>query len=78
MSASFRSLNGYWLPNSITSKEPHPSLILRQLVRRVGILPDRLCDRIEQLPIAQLESLAEALLDFKQLDDLVQWLAIDR
>jgi Domain of unknown function (DUF4351) len=40
-------------------------------------MSDRLTDRIEALPIAQLESLAEVLLDFTQLDDLVQWLAID-
>jgi predicted transposase YdaD len=59
-------------------QEGQRSLILRQLVRRVGVLPDRLTDRIEALPIAQLESLAEALFDFTQLDDLVQWLTIDR
>jgi hypothetical protein len=27
MSASFRNLNGFWLPNYITSKEPHPNWI---------------------------------------------------
>jgi predicted transposase YdaD len=59
-------------------QEGQRSLIRRQIIRRVGVLPDRLCDRIEQLPIAQLESLAEALLDFTQLDDLVQWLEGDR
>jgi predicted transposase YdaD len=59
-------------------QEGQRSLILRQLVRRVGVLPDRLTDHIEALSIAQLESLAEALFDFTQLDDLVQWLAIDR
>jgi predicted transposase YdaD len=59
-------------------QEGQRSLILRLLIRRVGVVPEPLTDRIEQLPIAQLESLAEALLDFTQLDDLVQWLAIDR
>ena len=54
------------------------SLILRQLVRKVGVVPEPLIDRISKLPIEQLESLAEALLDFTQLDDLIQWLAIGR
>ena len=53
------------------------SLILRQLVRQVGVVPEPLIASIEKLPIEQLESLAEALLDFTQLNDLVQWLAID-
>jgi predicted transposase YdaD len=59
-------------------KEGERSLIFRLLSRRVGVVPERLTARIEQLPIAQLESLGEALLDFTQLDDLVQWLEADR
>jgi hypothetical protein len=31
-------------------------------------------DRIQQLPMLRLEDLAEALLDFTQLNDLVDWL----
>ncbi len=58
-------------------KEGQRSLILRLLARQVGDVPKSLTDRIEQLPTAQLESLAEALLDFTQLDDLVQWLEAD-
>jgi hypothetical protein len=53
------------------------SLILRQLVRQVGVVPEPLIASIEKLPIEQLESLAEALLDFTQLNDLVQWLEMD-
>ena len=53
-------------------------LILRQLVRKVGVVPEPLTDRISKLPIEQLESLAEALLDFTCLDDLSNWLEIDR
>ena len=53
-------------------------MILRQLVRKVGVVPEPLTDRISKLPIEQIESLAEALLDFTRLDDLTQWLAIDR
>jgi predicted transposase YdaD len=59
-------------------KEGERSLIFRLLARRVGVVPERLTDRIEQLPIAQLEDLAEALLDFTQLNDLVDWLGDDR
>jgi hypothetical protein len=31
--------------------------------------------RIEQLSIEQLEALADALLDFSQVEELVNWLA---
>ncbi len=57
--------------------ERQRSLILRQLTRRVGIVPDRLTNLMTQLPIDQLEALAEALLDFTNLNDLVQWLESD-
>ena len=49
------------------------SLIQLQLTRR-GIVPDDLLDRIQNLPIAPLELLAEDLLAFDGLDDLVHWL----
>jgi len=50
------------------------SLILRLLTRRVGVIPENLSDRIQVFPIAQLEVLAEDLLDFSSLDDLTDWL----
>ena len=50
------------------------SLILRQLTRRVGVLTEGLSDRIQTLSIVQLEILAEDLLDFGGLDDLVNWM----
>jgi predicted transposase/invertase (TIGR01784 family) len=50
------------------------SLILRQLTRRIGVLPDNLNDRIQLLPIDQLAILAEDLLDFSGLNDLVAWM----
>jgi predicted transposase/invertase (TIGR01784 family) len=50
------------------------SLILRQLNRRVGTLPDSVIERINALSIDQLESLGEALLDFATVDDLTAWL----
>ncbi|OUL36147.1 Rpn family recombination-promoting nuclease/putative transposase [Nostoc sp. 106C] len=49
-------------------------LILRQLTRRVGELPQELPDRIETLSLEQLENLAEALLDFTCVADLSSWL----
>jgi predicted transposase/invertase (TIGR01784 family) len=52
------------------------ALILRQLTRRLGTVavPQDLQERIRGLSIAQLEDLAEALLDFSQPADLLNWL----
>jgi Domain of unknown function (DUF4351) len=49
-------------------------LILRLLTRRVGNLPEAVRSRVEALPLNNLESLGEALLDFQQLADLLAWL----
>ena len=49
------------------------SLIQLQLTRR-GIVLDDLLDRIQNLPIAILEVLAEDLFAFDGLDDLAYWL----
>jgi predicted transposase YdaD len=46
------------------------SLILRQLNRRVGTLPDSVIERVNALLLDQLEALGEALLDFATVDDL--------
>lgn len=51
------------------------SLILRLLNRRVGEVPESVRVKINTLSISQLESLAEALLDFSNLSDLEVWLA---
>ena len=50
------------------------SLILRLLNRRVGTVSPELQLQIQSLPLEQLESLAEALLDFSNMADLVNWL----
>jgi predicted transposase/invertase (TIGR01784 family) len=55
-------------------QEGETALILRQLTRRMGALAPELEGRIRGLSIAQLEDLAEALLDFSQPADLVTWL----
>jgi Domain of unknown function (DUF4351) len=59
-------------------QERQRSLVSRLLTRRVGSVPENLVKQVEQLTIPQLEALTEALLDFTQLDDLVQWLKNDR
>ncbi len=48
-------------------------LILRQLTRRVGELPQEVRSRIETLDLEQLENLGEALLDFQAIADLQAW-----
>ena len=51
------------------------NLALRQLKRRCGPLSEATTDRIQALPLEQLEALAEALLDFSGPDELTTWLA---
>ena len=48
---------------------------LRQLNRRCGPLDAATTERIQALPLEQLEALAEALLDFSGPGDLNAWLA---
>ncbi len=50
------------------------ALILRQISRRVGEVPQDLRSTIELLSIDRLETLGEALLDFNSLQDLENWL----
>ncbi|MCU0565943.1 MAG: DUF4351 domain-containing protein, partial [Oculatellaceae cyanobacterium Prado106] len=55
-------------------QEVRQEVVLRQLSRRVGILSDEVRSQITQLSIAQLDELAEALLDFAHAEDLTAWL----
>jgi predicted transposase YdaD len=50
------------------------SLILRQLTRRVGMLPSEIRSQVDSLNLEKLESLGEALLDFSSSADLDEWL----
>ncbi|WP_281291040.1 DUF4351 domain-containing protein [Thiohalocapsa marina] len=50
-------------------------LVLRLLNRRVGSVPDAYRQRIESLPVDQIETLGEDLLDFTGPADLEAWLA---
>jgi predicted transposase/invertase (TIGR01784 family) len=54
--------------------EGERALILRLLTRRIGDVSLDLRSQIQSLPLTQLEALGEALLDFSQPDDLVEWL----
>lgn len=49
-------------------------IILRQLNRRIGTVSPQLQAQIQNLAIAQLDQLSEALLDFSSETDLVSWL----
>ncbi len=49
-------------------------LVLRQLGRRFGFLPDSEAESIRCLPREKIEELAEALLEFTSRDDLAAWL----
>jgi predicted transposase YdaD len=50
------------------------TLVLRQLTRKLGELPQEMSDRINNLSIEQIENLGEALLDFQEMSDLEAWL----
>jgi hypothetical protein len=50
------------------------SLILKLLTRRVGALSPDLIAQVEALLVEQVDALKEALLDFSQVADLVDWL----
>ncbi|MGR3278681.1 Rpn family recombination-promoting nuclease/putative transposase [Acaryochloris marina NIES-2412] len=55
-------------------QEEGQSLILRQLTRRIGGVTPQLRSQIQSLSLDQIESLGEALLDFTESADLVNWL----
>jgi predicted transposase YdaD len=54
--------------------EEAEKLVLRLLNRRIGVIPQDLIAQIQELPVEEIESLGEALLDFQSLSDLVRWL----
>ncbi len=56
-------------------EEGHANLIVRQLKKRFGQeVSEEMRAQIESLPLATLENLGEALLDFTSLADLQPWL----
>ena len=54
--------------------EGEARLVMRQLNRRFGEIPQNLSDKIRELPVEEIEKLGEALLDFESRSDLVNWL----
>lgn len=48
--------------------------IMRQLTRRIGTITPEIRAQIQNLTVAQLEELGEALLDFNNVSNLVDWL----
>jgi len=54
------------------------NLILKQLQRRVGELPQEIITQIHNLSLEELENLAEVLLDFKTQTDLTNWFTQNR
>lgn len=55
-------------------KEEGMALVLRQLVRQIGVVTPELRSRIQSLSLSQLEDLSETLLHFSDSADLVSWL----
>jgi predicted transposase YdaD len=51
------------------------TVILKQLQRKLGKLPNEIQAQIMALSIEQLELLAEELLDFSKLENLTAWLS---
>jgi len=56
------------------TKTAQQSLILRQIVRRLGTIEPETENCIRQLGVQQLEDLGDAILDFNQQSDLTAWL----
>lgn len=53
-------------------------VVLGQLAKRLGALPEETATRARALSVPHLEDLAEALLDFQTMADLEHWLAAHR
>lgn len=53
-------------------------LVLRQLTRRFGVLAASQAKAVRKLPLAKLEALGEALLEFTSRSDLARWLRIHK
>jgi predicted transposase YdaD len=51
------------------------TLVMRLLSRKLGNITPELQLQVNSLPIDQIEALGEALLDFTQMGDLLNWLA---
>jgi predicted transposase/invertase (TIGR01784 family) len=59
------------------TKTAQLSLIMRQMVRRLGTIEPDIENRIRQLSVQQLENLGDSVLDFTNLSDVTAWLQIN-
>jgi predicted transposase/invertase (TIGR01784 family) len=59
------------------TKTAQLSLIMRQMVRRLGTIEPEIENRIRQLSVQQLEKLGDTVLDFKNMSDITAWLQIN-
>jgi hypothetical protein len=50
------------------------SLLLAQLARTCGPLPEEFAERVRELPFESLEELGQAVFDIRSLTDLRSWL----
>jgi Domain of unknown function (DUF4351) len=53
-------------------------IVLKLLVRQIGQIPDDLEAQVKTLPLVELDSLVDDLLNFGQVGDLLQWLEGNR
>lgn len=51
------------------------TILMRQMKRRFGALGDDIEIRLRTLPLTEIEDLVETSVEFKQADDLTQWLS---
>ena len=56
------------------SLEREQSVVMRRLNRKIGPISDLLIARTNTLSLPQLEFLGDALLDFRSIADLTNWL----
>lgn len=57
-----------------TEQTGEARLVLRLLTRRIGNVTPTMQVQVQALSLNQLEALGEALLDFSEPEDLVNWL----
>ncbi|MEI6065637.1 MAG: DUF4351 domain-containing protein [Pseudanabaena sp. ELA748] len=65
---------GQKIGRKLGRQEGEIDMVIRLLNRRCGQLPIAQQAQVRSLPIKAIENLAEALLDFKGMDDLEIWL----
>ncbi|MDV3350643.1 Rpn family recombination-promoting nuclease/putative transposase [Leptothoe sp. LEGE 181152] len=53
------------------------SLILRQLTRKLGEMPQDVVEQIDRLSLVRLEALGDEVFEMTSLDDLKAWLMVD-